>query len=99
MSQEEVEAILGGPPGDYTNWPHPRRIKQFIALASQANDDGIVERFWLGEEGVLKVIFDPRARFISAEFFRNDSLGTGSYESRNERFVKWLRELPTRFTH
>jgi hypothetical protein len=96
MSQGEVEALFGGPPGDYANWPHPKRINQFVALVLQGNDDDMVHRFWLGEEGVVKVVFDSHARVISAEFFPSDDLGEARFESPSKRFMNWLYEKITR---
>ena len=96
MSQTEIEALFGGPSGDYTNWPHPKRINQLVALVLQGNNDDMVHHIWLGEEGLVKVVFDPHARVISAEFFRRDDLDDGRFESPSKRFMDWLYEKITR---
>ncbi len=96
MSRKEIEALLGGPSGDYTNWPHPKRINQLVALALQGNEEDFVQHIWLGEEGVVKVVFDSHARVISVEFFRSDDLGEATFESPSKRFMNWLYEKITR---
>jgi hypothetical protein len=61
MSLQEVEAILGGPPGDQTGWPHA--FPKSYRFAAEA------EFFWAGEEGMILVVLDKltngRVNFVA----------------------------------
>src|SRR5262245_55967209 len=57
MTQAEVYAILGGPPGDYRTRPHGTNIylsRMFSGL------DPIIED-WEGDEGSVAVEYEPAA--------------------------------------
>jgi hypothetical protein len=63
MTEDEVEAILGGPPGDFRTAPvwYPGTFMH-----------GLVKRFWAANQGRIEVDFDEngsvvRARLIGAE--------------------------------
>jgi hypothetical protein len=49
MSLQEVEAILGGPRGDYTLWPHPDRDR--FTIQGKDLPRVIAPRTWEGEHG------------------------------------------------
>jgi hypothetical protein len=61
----------------------------------QAKDAQMVHHFWLGEEGLVKVVFDSQARVISAEFLRRDNLDDARFEIASQRFMNWLHEKIT----
>jgi hypothetical protein len=53
MTQAEVEAILGGPPGDYRTRPHaPNTFVPFIATSWRTP---FFQERWLGDEGTIFV--------------------------------------------
>jgi hypothetical protein len=62
MTQEEVEAIFGGPPGYYTK-------KKIVALGLHPWNPGRerLER-WTGDEGVAEVTFDEQGAVVSSAF-------------------------------
>lgn len=56
MRQEEVEAILGGPPGDYSHGI--RDIK--IVGKEEPEFLGLVKKQWRSDEGIITVGFDEQ---------------------------------------
>jgi hypothetical protein len=82
MTRAEVEAILGGPPGDYRTRPgfgvegllHPGRV------------------LWFGDDGFIMVIFRPGGGVQETKFFDAEP---GSYNLVD--FLWWrLRNLEER---
>ncbi len=56
MTQREVEAILGGPPGDYATRPYNREIGMIVGLHLQ-NAEDYVSKEWIGDEGIITIEF------------------------------------------
>jgi hypothetical protein len=86
MTQEEVEAILGGPPGKYTN-------KNIVLLDLRSwRPAGERLETWTGDEGVAEVTFDEQGAVVSSAFEKG-------WEYRGptviERIRTWLRPPPT----
>jgi hypothetical protein len=78
MSREEVEAIIGGPPGDYTTryyFPPP--------LGSHY----IRWQTWVGDGGMILVRFDEMGRVYGTEHFEVYLLDKPSFY---ERVRVWL---------
>jgi hypothetical protein len=59
MTQDEVEAILGGPPGDYRSQTFHE--VNFLAGSLGMPPAGRMEE-WLGNEGKILVVFDDKNR-------------------------------------
>jgi hypothetical protein len=59
MTLAEVEAILGGPPGDYTTRP---------TISECDVGWGPGEKEWVSDEGAISVWFDPEGRILGASF-------------------------------
>jgi hypothetical protein len=54
MTQYEVETLLGGPPGNYALFTYSERPWGFVF----GNWPALVDRFWIGENGCVKVTFN-----------------------------------------
>jgi hypothetical protein len=52
MHQEDVESLLGGPPGDYSSGIHDITYPGEPALV------GVVFKEWRSDEGIIRVGFD-----------------------------------------
>jgi hypothetical protein len=67
MTQVEVEAILGGPAGNYTTRDVDPLPERSVDAASRL---GFLLRgqWWMGDEGNVWIIFDETTRVIEAEF-------------------------------
>jgi hypothetical protein len=87
MTEQEVEAILG-PPGNYTGWPHGE--PPFYWYERPA------EKYWFGEEALIRVSFDPVERTVC---FAESHPSSSVYKDRRGRLLDWLRDLGDRFTH
>jgi hypothetical protein len=72
MTEEEVEAILGGPPGSYEAWPRTRPpfdpSDPPYTRAGLLLPDRSIWRSWIGEHGVAWIFFDPSGRVEKASF-------------------------------
>lgn len=80
MTEADVEEILGGPPGTYTD----RRINFFIFRTGVS-----FRRWWLGDEGVITIVltFDVPRRVSSKKF---DPMPDESLDERFRRKYPWL---------
>jgi hypothetical protein len=63
MTQDEVEEILGGPPGVYSERSPSDGISFEIALSEPCE-----QKLWLGKRGVAHVWFNQRGRVIYKRF-------------------------------
>src|SRR5437660_8314335 len=54
MTQAEVHAILGGPPGDYRTRPPANRLFAFIR--DFGGPPGLIEK-WDGDAGTVRVVY------------------------------------------
>jgi hypothetical protein len=61
MTGAEVEALLGGPPGDYTTGP-------CMVTAMGLWAEGATYRDWVSDEGSITVAFDPDGRVVGKVF-------------------------------
>ena len=51
MTEEEVEAVLGGPPGDYRRWPHASiSSKMLTRQGAHIPEAGDIIRVWVDDE-------------------------------------------------
>jgi hypothetical protein len=69
MSEAEVEAVLGGPPGCYTGW----RYTAYTAMGGTAMTNLLTPgghhfRDWQGNEGCIMVGFDRDDRVVEVIF-------------------------------
>jgi hypothetical protein len=64
MSLAEVEAILGGPPGNYTGFFFGTDASITLTVAGSSN-----RKQWTGTRGVLLVFFDDQGRVITQMHF------------------------------
>ncbi len=64
MTEDEVKAIFGGPPGDYRIGS--RAITFDVGLAALP---GNTMQTWRGDEGLAMVQFGPDGRVVHADFF------------------------------
>jgi hypothetical protein len=69
MTRPEVEAVLGGPPGDYTlgkcAWPR----RSFYRNANAAIYLGWTWEEWISDEGGIVLIFDKEGRVVEKRFY------------------------------
>jgi hypothetical protein len=69
MTQDEVSAILGARPGDYTNGAGTYRLLSnegvVIENLSVANNQERLERCWCGLDGAIEVYFDENGRLTN----------------------------------
>ena len=88
MSQAEVEAILGGPPGDF------RTEKVFYRIYFEAGvsprDVAVRGEFWAGNDGKICLGFDEQGRVLRRGFAEGYRVPP---ESLAERVQEWLRRL------
>jgi hypothetical protein len=71
MTNEEVEAIVGGPEGIYA--PAPKRDGAALVTDIYVNNcfmvfGPVVPRRWQGERGMLVVVFNERGRVVEKVF-------------------------------
>jgi hypothetical protein len=90
MTRQELEAILGGPPDDYTSWPHA--VLRLHGQEGRLRSLGVSWRAWVGEKGIILVSFDTD-RKVDFVFFRPPG---GFYKNRRGRFMDWLRDVSDR---
>lgn len=64
MTQDEVEAILGGPPGHYTGM---QPVVAMDANSGMSMCEGMVKEWW-GSEGLIQVSFDERGTVLWTRF-------------------------------
>lgn len=63
MTEAEVEAIIGVPPGNYTGFPFSfGKRQEYSTFATVAGTK--LRRVWIGEKGKLIVGFDGDGRFV-----------------------------------
>ena len=62
MTLAEVEAILGGPPGNYTGVFIRREMDVGISLVGSASKEK-----WTGRGGMLQVFFDAQGKVIAKQ--------------------------------
>jgi hypothetical protein len=81
MTEREVEAILGGPAGFYTGWPHP------VVIFGRGFPIPWMDKYWFGEDGMIAVNFDPAEGKASRAHFYQRTV----YKSRRGRLMAWLQ--------
>jgi hypothetical protein len=86
MTKAEVEAILGGPPGDYRTRPG-RETYLPLPILSPEEEVWPVER-WQGDEGAVHIYFDSYGvRVREKEFEEAQATDTGLVE-----LIRWRLE-------
>jgi hypothetical protein len=77
MTRDEVQAILGRPPGDYTTGPCDEP-----PLGSRA----FIRDKWFSDTGVIIVLFNDRERVVAVEFW---PMRRESFFDRWHRWLPW----------
>src|SRR5438128_2180645 len=80
MSQDEVETILGGPPGNYHN-------RQVDINVPDAPERGLVMKLWIANDGAAFVWFDQTDNVRHVHF----SPALNRNEGLFEKIRRWLR--------
>jgi hypothetical protein len=62
MTQAEVEALLGGPPGNYGRYSTGRRV---MTMEAGPHPPGSVEKVWCDDKHCYEICFDPESRVVS----------------------------------
>ncbi len=75
MTRDEVEAILGCPPGDYTTGP---------CDTPPLGSRGFIRDKWLSDTGIIVVLFNDDGRVVLVEFWSMQN------ESFIDRWYRWL---------
>src|SRR5262249_14959883 len=67
MTEQEVEAIVGCPPGDYTTRPYddPPTLRGAFFLSKS-----VIHRVWISDSGRIAVFFNKQGVVIDVEFWR-----------------------------
>jgi hypothetical protein len=84
MTQDEVEAILGVPPGVYSN----KRIRYPILYHVWAEPLHKRVESWTGDEGIVEVTFDGQDTVVSMSFDEGLEVHHPSYL---QQVLDWLR--------
>jgi hypothetical protein len=92
MGQPDVEAIMGGPPGDYTDRHCVMSRKWFYFCPNAASYLGESYEEWLGDGGVIVVTLDKDHRVTNKAFHRADD-GFSSARTTAERLEHLSQRL------
>jgi hypothetical protein len=88
MSRAEVDAILGGPPGDYRTGPTEPGRRTVFTL-------GPPPERWLADAGVAYVSFDDAGRVQDLHFSPNEPADIGPFDKLIWRLQRqWHRWFP-----
>jgi hypothetical protein len=88
MSQVEVEAILGGPPGDYTTGEIDRDHEQHGGQLSNLHDGWIARgEVWEGNRIEIAVKFDESGNVFNADYWVWKTIDHGPLGN-----LRWLAE-------
>jgi hypothetical protein len=87
MSLAEVEAILGGPPGDYTT--RPSRFILIVDPSYSMINEKVDVLVWRGDEGQAHVFVDARGIVREKEFTEQVTGPAGPLETLQWRFGRW----------
>jgi transcriptional regulator with XRE-family HTH domain len=88
MTQEEVEAILGVPPGVYTK----KQLFFFDMRSFSMLGAGERVATWTGDQGLVDVVFDEHGAVEFSQFEQGTELRGPSYL---EQILTWLRPPAT----
>ena len=77
----EVEAILGGPPGDYTSTPGQKRFRLNVWYERSET--------WVSDEGMVIVGFDTDGRATGTRSFIGPGVQTPDVLERLRRWLGW----------
>jgi hypothetical protein len=87
MSESDVEAILGGPAGNYSSGNYSSGwVKTKSPLRVWTGWPPPVEKAWITDEGCIVVLFDESGKVMSAQFWEPIVLE----ESLLEKVRRWL---------
>jgi hypothetical protein len=87
MSQAEVEALLGGPPGDYTTGP------TFVLSSSYSMGEPGTILIWHDDDGLLAVGVDESRVVRWKEFSEGARWNLGPVEQLQWRFERWRERV------
>jgi hypothetical protein len=91
MTQAEVEAILGGPPGDYRTRPMDP-----IYENHRSTDPEIEPLQWWGDEGEVLLTVESRGVVLSKDFYAVPEWSIGRFEMLKWRLLRcWERIFGT----
>lgn len=102
MTQAEVEAILGGPPGDYRTRQGKARmgvgaIEMYTGRAVGPYWKSHRKEWWLGDEGDIKVGYDldpiGKEVVVFADFWKSDTYEPGLIERIQWRIEEFRYKL------
>jgi hypothetical protein len=97
MGRAEVEAILGGPPGDYTTLNVSPHIGMRIVV--DMDDDGTIRNYppeeWTGNTMSIWVSFGPSGKVISTSYEDSESVKEWPWDNLRWRFWRqWRKWFP-----
>ena len=100
-SREEAEAILGGPPGDYTtrpSGPTPLKVMLLIEPSWRVLTEDELARpheslWWHGDEGTIRVAVDAEGIVRDKEFTAAPPSTAGLVETAQWRFERWRERV------
>jgi hypothetical protein len=81
MTADDVESILGGPPGDYST--HSNATTSSVKLKSEGDNN---TKVWLGNDGLAVVKFDERRQVDGVSFIEFSWMP----ESVLDRVQRWV---------
>jgi hypothetical protein len=94
MSQAEVEAILGGPPGDFRTgpvlWPEGENPGCVTGTDPEGAPGGTLG--WSGDDGIIRVGFD-RNGVSGKSLWEGSRVAVGPFALLRWRFNRWWRGL------
>jgi hypothetical protein len=76
MTQAEVEAVLGGPSGDYTDARSVQSWQLYHMLGNSMLYRGWVYKEWLGDKGAIVVTFENERVFLATFHPADDRTST-----------------------
>jgi hypothetical protein len=88
MSRAEAEAMLGGPPGYHADGPvgYPNG---YLPADLQGFPPGHTSETWLGDSGIVEVVFDPHGRVA----WRQWSPSERDPETSRIEWLRWRAEV------
>jgi hypothetical protein len=94
MSQNEVETILGGPPGDYTTRPTVfySQEGQCLQPVDQSVEDttSLHEEIWFSDDGAIMVRFDDKGHAVFKLFDHAMDVSDGPFNGFSYRIKRML---------
>lgn len=93
MQIHKVEAILGGPPGDYRSGPTVSCLPGIVSLAVE--DNTLRELIWQGDEANIGVWVNRKGIVEYSYFKLMKPIPLGNFKKCLWRFDRWRRSITT----